>query len=205
MKFIDLSHWIEPGMPVYPSDEKPELKHDKYLEKDKYNNFKLTAGTHIGTHVDSPMHLTKSITFIGEYEPERFCGKACVIDVRGKDKITSEPAFDNLIKNKDIILLYTGFDVKYGRDDYYNSHPVLDMSFAEFLVRKNIKLVGFDMPSPDRYPFEIHKYLFKNGIFILENLKNLDCLIGSNDIEFFALPLKIKADASWVRAVAKID
>lgn len=205
MKIVDLSQWIEQHMPVFPSDERPELVHDKYLDKDKYNNFRLTAGTHIGTHADSPMHLTDSTTFIGEYPLDRFCGKACVIDVRGKDRINYEKSYDELSESSEIVLLYTGFDEKYGSDDYYNCHPVLDQAFAEFLVRKGARLVGFDMPSPDRFPFEIHKYLLGNNIFILENLTNLNLLLTAKNIEFFAFPLKIRADASWVRAAARFE
>jgi kynurenine formamidase len=205
VKVIDLSYWIEQGMPVYPSDDYIKLEQDKYYEKDKYSNFKLTAGTHIGTHIDSPMHLTDSSTFIGEYSLDKFCGKACVIDVSGTDCIKYEKQYDDLVGSNEIVLLYTGFETKYGSDQYYKRHPVMDLSFAEFLASKNIKLVGFDMPSPDRFPFEIHKYLLENGIFILENLRNLNLLFDAKTIEFFAFPLKIRADASWVRAAAKID
>jgi len=124
---------------------------------------------------------------------------------RGKKAIINyEPQYANLIKEKDIVLLYTGFDKKYGDEAYYTSHPIIDMSFAEFLVREKIKMIGMDMPSPDRYPFQIHKYLFSNGLFILESLRNLSFLLSEKDIEVFAFPLRIKADASWVRAVARV-
>jgi kynurenine formamidase len=65
-------------------------------------------------------------------------------------------------------------------------------------------MVGMDMPSPDKYPFEIHKLLFDNGIYIIENLMNLDKLLGIKKFEVIALPLKIKADSSIARVVAKV-
>lgn len=204
MKLVDLSNWIEPGMPVHPYDEKPNLFQDKFLEKDGFNNYKFEAGTHIGTHLDSPMHMTENSQFIGEYDLDSFCGKSCIIDVRGKAIINYEPEYESLVKGKEIVLLYTGFDREYGNEAYYNFHPIIEISFTEFLVRKKIKMLGMDMPSPDRYPFQIHKYLFSNGLFILENLRNLSFLLNEKDIEVFAFPLKIKADASWVRAVARI-
>jgi len=204
LKLVDLSNWIEQDMPVYPSDEKPDLIQDKFLDIDKYNNFTIKTGTHVGTHIDSPMHLTNSTKFIGEYSLENFCGRACVIDARGLDIIKYVPLYDELIKNKDIVLLYTGFDTEYGSDDYYNAQPVIDISFAELLVKAGIKIIGMDTPSPDRYPFLIHKFLLSNNIFILENLRNLQSLLNEKDFEVFAFPLKIKADASLVRAVASI-
>lgn len=205
MKLIDLSNWIEQDMPVFPSDEKPSLLQDKFLDKDMYNNFTIKTGTHVGTHIDSPMHLTSNTKFIGEYSPENFCGKACLVDARGLDIIKYEPLYEEYIKSKEIVLLYTGFDKFYGSDAYYNSQPIIDIAFAELLVRSGIKLIGMDTPSPDRYPFQIHKYLLSNGVFILENLRNLECLLNEKSIEVFAFPLKIKTDASLVRAVARIE
>lgn len=62
--------------------------------------------------------------------------------------------------------------------------------------------IGMDMPKPDNYPFEIHKLLFNNDIFIIENLTNLDKLKGVDNFQVIAFPLRIKAEASVVRAVA---
>ena len=49
-----------------------------------------------------------------------------------------------------------------------------------------------------------HKLLFDNGIYIIENLMNLDKLLGIKKFEVIALPLKIKADSSIARVVAKV-
>ncbi|MFW6281647.1 MAG: hypothetical protein ACOC1O_02480 [bacterium] len=61
-----------------------------------------------------------------------------------------------------------------------------------------------DLPSPDKYPFEIHKILFDNNILLIENLTNLSCLLSVSDFEIIAFPLKIKAEASIARVVARI-
>ena len=58
------------------------------------------------------------------------------------------------------------------------------------------------MPSPDNGEFKIHKKLFENDIFILENLTNLNKLLYSEEIQIFAQPLKIQGEASLVRAIA---
>jgi kynurenine formamidase len=65
-------------------------------------------------------------------------------------------------------------------------------------------MLGMDMPAPDYFPFDFHKELLTNGIFLLENLTNLQELLGVNDFEVIALPLKIAAEASFVRAVCRI-
>ncbi|PKM90966.1 MAG: cyclase [Firmicutes bacterium HGW-Firmicutes-12] len=204
MKLIDLSYSIENGMPTHPYDNEPTLFQDRFLEKDEYNNYCFQTGTHTGTHVDSPMHLTKSTSYISEYDLENFCGEACVLDVSEEEIIKYKDSYKEKLKNNSIVLLYTGHEKKYGQKEYYTTHPVIDFSMAEFLVESNVKLIGMDTPSPDKHPFLIHKYLFSKKMCLLENLCNLGLLLNENRIELFAFPLKIKADASLVRAVARI-
>ena len=115
-----------------------------------------------------------------------------------------KPEYDTLVKQNNIVLLYTGFDTHYGTKEYYENHPCVDIEFCNFLIEKKIKMIGMDTPSPDRFPFEIHKLLFKNNIYILENLTNLDQLLNVDKFEVIAFPLKIKADSSMTRAVARL-
>ncbi|MFC3748626.1 hypothetical protein [Paenibacillus sp. GCM10012306] len=61
------------------------------------------------------------------------------------------------------------------------------------------------MPSPDRFPFEIHKYLLSNDVLILENLTNVDALLGKEKFEVMALPLRIRSDSAISRVIARIN
>ncbi|MGI6621643.1 MAG: cyclase family protein [Acetivibrionales bacterium] len=203
MKLIDLSHEIYDSMPVYPGDPKTGLVQMRYLNIDKYNNYRLEISTHSGTHIDSPMHLTDCRQYISELPLESFVAEGCVLDVRNQTIIKLKPEYDALVKDNSIVLLYTGFDKYYGTKEYYENHPCMDIELCRFLIEKNIKILGMDIPSPERYPFEIHKLLFKNNIYILENLTNLDQLLNTR-FEVIAFPLKIKADSSMTRAVARI-
>jgi len=62
-----------------------------------------------------------------------------------------------------------------------------------------------DLPSPDKYPFEIYKKLLNNDILIIENMTNISKLLTVNKFDIIAFPLKIKAEASMTRVVAKIN
>ena len=106
------------------------------------------------------------------------------------------------IKENDIVLLFTGWDNFYGKEEYYTEHPVVSRELAELLIKKKIKMLGMDMPSPDRDNYEIHNVLFENDIFLLENLTNLNKLLYNEEIQLFAQPLKVQSEASLVRAVA---
>lgn len=203
-RLIDLSHIIEDNMPVYPGDIRTNLFQTKYLNVNKHNNHRLEICMHSGTHIDSPMHLTESNEYIFQMPLKQFIGIGCILDVRNQSVITMMAEYEELIKDNSIVLLYTGWDKFYGSENYYREHPIVDTDFCKFLIRKNIKMIGIDMPSPDNYPFDIHKLLFENKIFVMENLTNLDKLLGLDNFEVIALPLKIKADSSMARVVARI-
>ena len=203
-KLIDLSHEIKDDMAVHPYDKSVDLYQDKFLKNDEYNNFRLEIGMHAGTHIDTPMHLTERETFINEISLDRFIGKGCLLDVRNENVIKYREKYSDIVNKNDIVLLFTNHDNKYGKEDYFKNHPVIDKELAEFFIKKNIKMLGMDLPSPDKYPFKIHKMFFNNDIFIIENMTNLSQLLFVNNFEIIAFPLKIKAGASIIRVVAKI-
>jgi kynurenine formamidase len=204
-RYIDLSLDIIDDMPVYPYDDPVRLYQDKLLDKDKYVNHRLEIGMHSGTHIDTPMHLTDRETYINEFLPDRFIGRGLLLDVRNEDIIKLKGDYNNLVREDDIVLLYTGHSEKYGLNEYYTDQPVIDLELAYFFAKRRIKMLGMDLPSPDKYPFEIHKILFENDILIIENLTNLSELIDVKEFEVIALPLKIRAEAAMARVVAAID
>lgn len=204
MRLIDLSHRIEHNMPVYPGDTKTNLYQERFLDTDKYNNHLLEINMHAGTHIDSPMHLTDSKKYISELPLNSFIAKGCILNVKNQAVIKYKDEYKELVKENSIVLLYTGFDEYYGTNEYYENHPCIDMELCEFLIGKKIKMLGMDTPSPDKFPFLIHKSLFKNNIYILENLTNLNLLLGVKNFEVIAFPLKINADSSITRAVARV-
>ncbi len=203
-KYIDLSQMIKNAMPVHPYDDEVKLYQDRFLERDQYNNTKLEAGMHIGTHIDAPRHLLDRTELISDFAIDHFIGNGCLLNVRGEAVISMKEEYHDLVKEGDIVLLHTGYDENFGTDEYYNEHPVIDEQLAQFFIEKGVKMVGLDTPSPDQYPFEIHKLLFKNGIFLIENLMNLQKLCDVSSFEVLAFPLNIRAEASLARVAAKI-
>jgi kynurenine formamidase len=201
--YIDLSHTIENEMPVHLFDDGVKLYQNKFLEKDKFNNTRLETGMHVGTHIDIPSHLLNCDLSADILPVERFIGNGCLLDVRNETVIKMKEVYKGKIKENDIVLLYTGHDRNYGSQKYYEQAPVVDKEFAEFLIAKQIKMLGMDLPAPDKYPFEIHKMLFQKNIYIMENMTNLELLRNIEVFEMIAFPIKIKAEAALVRAVAR--
>jgi len=204
MRYIDLSHTVSDKTEPYPGDSPPSLFQDRFLATDGFNSFRAEFGTHLGTHLDCPSHLTTSEKTIADYPPDRFCGNCFVIDARGKNQISWRPEFDDLVLGCRLVLVCTGHAENWGQAAYFTDHPELTLDFARELKKHNIGMVGIDSPSPDKPPFTVHKQLLADDILILENLTNLEQVAGRK-IRLYAFPLKLATDASWVRAIAEVE
>lgn len=202
-RIIDLSYTITDRMPVYPNDRDVSLEQTCTLEKDNFNAFYLQTGLHAGTHIDIPYHMLDSNCFISEYPPSRFIGNGVLLDVRGEKVIKYKSQYNAKVSENDIVILYTGSaDLLDEPLRYYKDYPVIDDELTDFFINKRIKLLGMDTPAPDRAPFNTHKALLENDIPILENLTDLSLLINADRFDIHAVPLKIEAEASLVRAYA---
>jgi kynurenine formamidase len=205
MKYIDLTHTFTSDMPVYPGDPKATLEQVAHIEKDTFNDHKITSVMHVGTHMDAPLHMIEGGKKMDEINPERFFGKGVLIDVRGKMKIDVSILGGVKIEKGAIVLLFTGFGSKYRTDDYFKDYPELSEDFANRMVELGVKSVGMDMLGPDYdKPWLTHKILLGNDITILENLTNLDQLLNAGEFEVIALPAKFQADAAPVRVIARL-
>lgn len=204
-KIIDLTHPLTDHMPVYQSDDPVTLTKTRSLQADKYNDWCLCSGMHVGTHIDGPGHLTDSAVRLSDISIDRFMGTGYLIDARdrqviGEDLLANLPAQDNLV-----VLVWTGWDKKFGTQEYFDKHPILTPEFAEKLISRNVKIVGIDSFSPDKYPFEVHKLFFRNSILIIENLSGLEQVAGVRNFTVFALPLKTETDSALARVIALVD
>jgi kynurenine formamidase len=157
--------------------------------------------------MDAPFH------FFGEGHPidrvplEQCVGPAVLIRLPhhgAGTQITKEDLMgycDALCETRKVVL-NTGWYRRWGDHAFFVEHPVIAGEAAEFLVECGVHLVGVDMPSVDRYPFDAHVALLGHGAVIVENLTNLDA-IGGERFYLVALPLKIIGrDGSPVRAIA---
>ena len=203
--YIDLTQPISHEMPCYPGDQPVSLQQIAFREQEGHSNFLLSTGMHSGTHLDGPMHLTSSLTRIAELPVDAFAGPGILFNVVGQKIIDVPESAFNQLKPGSVVLFYTGFDHYFGQKAYYLSYSALSENTAHLLVKKRVKMVGVDFPSVDYEPFKIHNILLSNNILILENLTNLAALLPYRDFELMAFPLKIRADSSPVRVVARIN
>jgi len=173
------------------------------VSSDGFTDYLLTTGMHIGTHIESSAHMLDNGTRLIDTPIERFIGPGILIDARDKKKIDAS-ILNKDIPQKAIVLILTGHDKKFGTQNYYQHFPQISHDFAQLLIDSDVNIVGMDTPSPDQEPFPIHHVLFKHDILIIENLTNLEALIGITHFTVNALPAKFDTDAAPVRVVAQI-
>lgn len=203
-KLVDLTHVFEDHTPAYPGDVPCRLVQTRTVAKDGYCSYILKTGLHAGTHLDAPLHFIEDGVMVKDLPLASFFGRGCLLDVRGENTLVYHEEYAKLVEPGDIVLLWTSHSAKFGGDEYYRGHPVLDPGLGEFFVARQIKMLGMDMPSPDRAPFAIHRRLLASGIPLLENLTNLEALQAAARFEIMAFPLRISAEGSPVRVVAKV-
>lgn len=205
MKYIDLTHSFVPDMPAYPGDPKSMLTQATSIDREGYTDHQLHTLMHVGTHMDAPLHMIKDGAYMDEIPLSTFFGKGLLLDARGKQIIDASILAGIDIQPNTIALVYTGFGDRYHTPQYFENYPQIDESLAKRMVELNVKIVGMDIVGPDQPPFPTHKQLLGHGILIIENLTNLDKLIGIKDFDVLAIPAKFHTDATPVRVIATIS
>ena len=185
------------------------------------SNQKLSLATHIGTHVDAPFHFVDGAETIENMPLEKYAGPALLLDLRQVAKALSPLSVSELtgaganpasVKDK-IVILFTGWaEAESGGPRFYGHGPYLSIEGAAYLAECGANAVAVDFPI-DKHPetpettikdFPVHRLLLGQNIPLIENLINLDKLVGK-EFELWALPLKLKGgDGAATRAVARI-
>lgn len=205
MRLIDLTHTFTAEMPVYPGDPIPQLVQTASIRVEGYNDYCLNGGMHVGTHMDAPLHMIDGGAFMSEVPVTQFFGRGRLVDARGHAVIGAELLTAVDLAPGDIVLVLSGWYKRFREPDYYEKFPEVDPSFADLLVAKRVSILGLDTPTPDRPPFPVHKILLSNNVLIIENLTNLEDLLGAGEFDVVAAPAKFECEAAPVRVVAKIN
>ncbi|ADY00651.1 putative cyclase [Vulcanisaeta moutnovskia 768-28] len=224
---IDLTHELYNGMPTYPGD--PPFMHEYIKVGRSYGEStlsKISAGLHSGTHIDLPRHFVPNGLTAESLPLMDFMTYGVVLDLSYKrygEAITVDDLrrFDDKIKRNYAVMLYTGFSKAWGTEEFLYNWPYLDRSGADYLVSKEIRVVGIEAlsiagwPGKEGYPYPprvpkddvayVHYKLLSNGIYIIEGVTNLDSALSTcknGEGLFIFMPLKIRgAEGSPLRLI----
>ncbi len=201
MKFIDLSVLLTSDTPVYPGDSSVEITRQAILATDGYTQHDIKLSTHVGTHIDAPLHMVEGGQTLESFSVGNTIGPGIVFDVR--EGWNTDLILRHTLKPASIVLFYTGWISKYSQPGYYEQYEALPEAIARWLIKQKAHAVGFDMSGPDYPPFAIHKLLLGNGILIIENLTNLGQL-PEDGFRVIGLPLRVDLDGSPIRVIAEL-
>ncbi len=204
---IDLSLTIDETLP------KADVDPLKSIAKDGWRATTLRLYSHCGTHMDATCHFLTDGETIDRLNLQACCGTARVVNLapaQPRQLITVEDftaAVGEELRPGERLLFRTDWYRRYPSPQYRDELPRISLQLAQFLVDKQVRLIGVEPPSVAdvgniQEVTEVHQTLFRGGIVIVEGLTNLD-KIDAPFCQFIALPLKIAAgDGCPVRAIA---
>ncbi len=209
MPIFDLTHPIEPEMPVYPGDEQPAVTTTATIGQDGYQVRRLTLTTHTGTHLDAPAHLLPGGRTLDQFPVDHFQGPARVVDCRAvQGEITLvhlEPLAS--LREAEFVLLLTGWARHWGTAAYFTGYPTLSAEAADWLAQLPIKGLGLDAISidpPGSALLPNHRRFLAQNKVIIENLTHLDAIPGQV-CHLYCLPLPLTAaDGAPARVIAVV-
>lgn len=169
----------------------------------------LRMCTHVGTHVEAPLHADEHGISANEMDCKSMVGMAAVVDFCDKkpdEGITLAEMKERgaHIQKGDIVLIRTGIS-RYFRTEKYR-RPYLETDAVEWLIETGIKCLGLDCSGIENRLVDSHdinhKLLFANKIPLIEDMNNL-IELKDNRVFFMAFSLNINGlDASMLRPVA---
>jgi arylformamidase len=198
MKIFDVSVSIYNGMPVFPGDPPPDIKRVLSMPADPFNVSLMCMGTHVGTHVDPPIHYVEGGYTVDRIPPDHLYGPARVIGLPDVDVVTADD-----LKGVDagIILLKTKNSGLWDSGEFHKDYVYLDESAARWLVENKVKTVGIDYLSIGSFEGgeAVHKIILGAGITVIEGLDLRK--VEPDRYTLACLPLKIKdGDGAPARA-----
>jgi kynurenine formamidase/glycosyltransferase involved in cell wall biosynthesis len=206
-RLIDLSVPLDRPLPVWPGDPSPQVRALASLEAgDTARVSALEMCVHTGTHIDAPAHFLPEGGTLSSIPLERLLGPAWVVAF-------TAPAIDaKVLEAAQIpmdctrLLLRTSNSACWGTAATFNpDYVALTPDGAQWLVDRNIALVGIDYLSIERYQEpgqRTHRILLEAGVVIVEGLNLSQTPPGR--YELLCLPLRLDdAEGAPARVVLR--
>ena len=205
MKIYDITIPISPSLPTFPGDPRAEIAPVARIERgDPANVSRITMSSHCGTHIDVSLHYNDHGVSVDHIPLTLLIGNALVADLRGIMEIDAKALSRLPLSGVERLIIMTDNSRLWDKEGFHEEYAHVTKDGAEFLLKTNIRLVGIDYLSIERFTGngEVHRLLLGNGMVILEGL-NLDG-VAEGTYELICLPLKIKGgDGAPVRAVLR--
>jgi arylformamidase len=207
MTIYDISLTISPNLPTWPGDPKPEIEKFESMDKGAHNNVsRMSAGVHLGTHVDAPYHFLNDGRTVEQLSLEVLTGPCYVVQLPdGIEAITSDVLERTEITSEMKRVLFGTRNSHLwarGEPEFQTDFVAITEDGAEWLVERGVQLVGVDYLSVAPYGDSVptHTVLLEAGVVVVEGLNLANVMRGFYDL--YCLPLKIAGcDGAPARAI----
>lgn len=211
MKVLDLSSQYTLGQIAGNPARHPAVDFSPMgkVEECGFNTSRIVLGSHTGTHMDAPRHLTADGSTIDKTDLNVCVGDVTVVDFRHFKPMEIVRLEDvEKLKISERMVFAFGWERYIGNHDYDGKWPYFSLEAAEYLVENGMRLIAVDTVSPDCKEIgapeddRIHKLLFQNHVVIVELIKHVDCINYAKAYSLAALPLNLQGvDGSPCRVI----
>ncbi len=194
-------------MPAFPGDPPFESEPAHAIARGApYNLSTLRFGSHVGTHVDPPLHFLPGGAAIDAIDLSALNGPCRVVGVPPSSIEVGPRELSDVPAGTDRVLLRTANSDRWrSRLEYFPDYVAVSLDGADALLDRGCRLVGIDSLSIERDPsgrFPVHHRLLGAGALILEGLLLSEVPAGGYDLE--CLPLRLQGgDGGPARAVLR--
>src|SRR4030042_2361852 len=147
-KYVDLSHTLAHGMNTYQGVPAPVIR-DFLSREESKKNYEEGTEFHIGiieiasntgTSIDVPFHRYADGSDLSEIALGTFTGvEGILIEAPASNHIAiDETFFKDLELQGKAVLIYTGWDIYWQTEKYYQNHPFLTDTAAKMLAEKKV-------------------------------------------------------------------
>lgn len=214
---VDLAHTIEHGMITYRGLPAPivcdflsrEKSRALYAPGTEFQIGHISMCANTGTYVDVPFHRYADGEDLADVGVDRLANlPGVVVRVTGMTgrAIDREAFMASDVAGK-AVLVHTGWAAHWRTDRYFEGHPHLTATAAQYLVDAGAALVGIDSFNIDDTAGgerPVHTILLGAGIPIVERMRGLEALPESG-FRFTAAPPKVRGMGTFtVRAFAVV-
>ena len=183
-----------------------EASRERYAPGVEFQIGKIEMVANTGTYIDAPFHRYADGKDLAALPLESLADlDAVVVEARGETRAIGVEAFERRDVRGKAVLVRTGWDRHWGREEYLSGNPFLTAEAGAYLVERGAILVGIDSVNIDDLgdlARPVHSALLGVEIPIVEHLCNLSSL-PDQGFRFSAVPAKVAGFGTWpVRAFA---
>ena len=154
LRLVELSHVWGHGVPSYPGDPDVRMTRGVKHAQQGVMAHHISTVMHTGTHMNSPLHLIQKGGDLASIPADRLFGNGAIVDMpKGRWELVTAADLEEAtpsIQSGDIVVIVTGWHHKYSDGlEYFGESPGLSKDAAEWLVKKDVKMVAMDTPQID--------------------------------------------------------